>query len=161
MGYNLMIKINIIAIGDIKESYLKEGINEYLKRIKRYADINIYELKEHNPSSNNANDILIALEKDADEIKKKIKGFPICLDISGKSMDSIEFSNYLNKLSLSTSEISIIIGASNGLSDSIKSNCKDKISFSKMTFPHQLMRLILLEQLYRSFTIIHNIAYHK
>lgn len=156
-----MLKINIVAIGDIKEQYLKEGLSEYLKRISRFADIKILEIKEHNPSSTNPNDISIALQKDAVEIKKKIKGYPICLDITGKSLDSVEFSNYLDKLSLQTSEITIIIGASNGLSEELKSQCKDKISFSKMTFPHQLMRLILLEQIYRAFTIINNISYHK
>ena len=156
-----MLKINIVAIGDIKEQYLKEDLSEYLKRISRFADIKILEIKEHNPSSTNPNDISIALQKDAVEIKKKIKGYPICLDITGKSLDSVEFSNYLDKLSLKTSEITIIIGASNGLSEELKSQCKDKISFSKMTFPHQLMRLILLEQIYRAFTIINNISYHK
>lgn len=156
-----MIKINILAIGDIKEEYLKQGISEYIKRISRFADIKIIEIKEHNPTSSNPSDISIALQKDAIDIKKKIKGYPICLDILGKNLDSVEFSNYLDKLSLKTSEITIIIGASNGLSEEIKSQCKDKISFSKMTFPHQLMRLILLEQIYRAFTIINNISYHK
>ncbi len=156
-----MIKINILAIGDIKEEYLKQGISEYIKRISRFADIKVIEIKEHNPTSSNPSDISIALQKDAIDIKKKIKGYPICLDILGKNLDSVEFSNYLDKLSLKTSEITIIIGASNGLSEEIKSQCKDKISFSKMTFPHQLMRLILLEQIYRAFTIINNISYHK
>lgn len=156
-----MIKINILAIGEIKEEYLKQGISEYIKRISRFADIKIIEIKEHNPTSSNPSDISIALQKDAIDIKKKIKGYPICLDILGKYLDSVEFSNYLDKLSLKTSEITIIIGASNGLSEEIKSQCKDKISFSKMTFPHQLMRLILLEQIYRAFTIINNISYHK
>ncbi len=156
-----MIKINILAIGEIKEEYLKQGISEYIKRISRFADIKVIEIKEHNPTSSNPSDISIALQKDAIDIKKKIKGYPICLDILGKNLDSVEFSNYLDKLSLKTSEITIIIGASNGLSEEIKSQCKDKISFSKMTFPHQLMRLILLEQIYRAFTIINNISYHK
>ena len=156
-----MIKINILAIGDIKEEYLKQGISEYIKRISRFADIKVIEIKEHNPTSSNPSDISIALQKDAIDIKKKIKGYPICLDILGKNLDSVEFSNYLDKLSLKTSEITIIIGASNGLSEEIKSQCKDKISFSKMTFPHQLMRQIFLEQIYRAFTIINNISYHK
>ena len=156
-----MIKINILAIGEIKEEYLKQGISEYIKRISRFADIKVIEIKEHNPTSSNPSDISIALQKDAIDIKKKIKGYPICLDILGKNLDSVEFSNYLDKLSLKTSELTIIIGASNGLNEEIKSQCKDKISFSKMTFPHQLMRLILLEQIYRAFTIINNISYHK
>ena len=156
-----MRKIKILAISDIKKEYLKQGISEYIKRISRFADIKIIEIKEHNPTSSNPSDISIALQKDAIDIKKKIKGYPICLDILGKNLDSVEFSNYLDKLSLKTSEITIIIGASNGLSEEIKSQCKDKISFSKMTFPHQLMRLILLEQIYRAFTIINNISYHK
>ena len=161
MGDNLMLKINIIAIGDIKEKYLKDGINEYLKRLSRFADIKIYELKEHNPTSTNSNDINQALQKDAIEIKKKIKGLVVCLTLEGQSMDSIDFAKFIEKSSLKTSEITFIIGASNGLSDEIKSMSTNKISFSKMTFPHQLMRLILLEQLYRAFTIINNISYHK
>ena len=104
---------------------------------------------------------LEALQKDAEDIKKHLKVYPICLDIKGPMLSSEEFSKKIEKTSLTSGEISFIIGASNGIHNQIKSLCKEKISFSPMTFPHQLMRVIFLEQLYRAFTILNNIAYHK
>ncbi len=156
-----MIKINLICVGDIKEKYLKEAIGEYSKRISRFADLKIVELKEHVAQSNTTSDILIALRKDADEIKKYLKGHIFCLDINAKMFSSEEFSAKINKICLTNSEISFVIGASNGIHETIKSLANEKISFSPMTFPHQLMRVIFLEQLYRAFTILNNISYHK
>ncbi len=156
-----MIKINLITIGDIKEQYLRDAILEYKKRLSRFCDLNIVEIKENIPRSNNDADIISALKKDALEIKKHIKGHTICLDINGKMLSSEELASKINTLTLTTSEISFIIGASNGLEYELKMSCNERISFSKMTFPHQLMRVIFLEQLYRSFTILNNISYHK
>ena len=156
-----MLNINIIAMGDIKEKFYVDAINEYLKRLTRFANVKIIELNEHVPTSNSQKDIQIALKKDAVEIEKHLKGYTIALDINGKMLSSVELANKIDNLSLSTSEITFIIGASNGIAEDIKLKCNEKISFSKMTFPHQLMRVIFLEQLYRSFTIIKNIAYHK
>lgn len=156
-----MIKINLICMGDIKEKYLKDAIAEYTKRISRFAELKIIELKENIPQSNSESDKQKALIKDAEEMKKHLKGKIICLDIHGKMLSSEEFSNKIEKISLSSSDISFIIGASNGIHESIKSISNERISFSPMTFPHQLMRVIFLEQLYRSFTILNNIAYHK
>ena len=156
-----MIRINLICIGDIKEKYLRDAISEYSKRISRFADLKIIELKEHIASSNNQTDIFKALEKDAIEIKKYLKGHIICLDINGKMLKSEEFSKKIEKISLTNGEISFIIGASNGICETIKNLSNEKMSFSPMTFPHQLMRVIFLEQLYRAFTISNNIAYHK
>lgn len=161
LGDNLMLKINLICIGDIKEKFTKDAIDEYKKRISRFADLRIIELKEHVSRSNNETDIQQSLSKDAEEILKHMKGFSICLDIDGKMFTSVDFSKKIENISLSNSEISFIIGASNGISESVKIKCNEKISFSKMTFPHQLMRVIFLEQLYRAFTISHNISYHK
>ncbi len=156
-----MIKINLIAVGDIKEKYLKDAVHEYLKRLSRFADVKITELREHIASSNSQKDIEIALKKDAVEIEKYLKGYIITLDIEGIMLTSIDFSKKIDNLSLKTNEITFIIGASNGIHQSIKEKCNERISFSKMTFPHQLMRVIFLEQLYRAFTIIKNISYHK
>ena len=156
-----MIKINLIAVGDIKEKYLKDAIFEYSKRISRFAELKILELKENVANSTSNLDIVNALKKDATEIAKHIKGYPICLDIKSKMYSSEEFAKKIEKISLNSSEITFIIGASNGISEEIKSLCKEKISFSPMTFPHQLMRVIFLEQLYRAFTINNNISYHK
>lgn len=156
-----MIKLNIVTIGDIKENYLREAIKEYSKRISRFANINIVEIKENNPVTGSEKDVLNALKKDAENIKKHLLGHIIVLDIKGKQLDSIELAQSLNKISQSASCITFVIGASNGLHDEIKNLANEKISFSKMTFPHQLMRVILLEQLYRAFTILNNITYHK
>ena len=156
-----MIKINLICIGDIKEKYLTDAINEYSKRISRFANLKITELKEQVSKTNNNQDILNALKKDATEIEKHIKGYPVCLDIQGDMISSEQFAKKIEKTSLTNSEITFIIGASNGIHQDIKDLCKEKISFSKMTFPHQLMRVIFLEQLYRAFTILNNISYHK
>ena len=156
-----MIKINLITIGDIKEKYLKDAIAEYSKRISRFAELKIVEIKENVSKTTSELDTLNALKKDAAEIKKHIKGYPICLDINGKMLSSEQFATKIKSLSLQTSEITYIIGASNGLHEEIKTLCKEKMSFSLMTFPHQLMRVIFLEQLYRAFTINNNISYHK
>lgn len=156
-----MLKINLIAMGDIKEKYLKDAISEYLKRLSRFAEVKIIELSEHNPKSTSQKDISLALKKDAEEIKKHIKGYAMCLDIVGKDYSSEQFAERIEKSALTTSELTFIIGASNGLDEEIKDFCRERISFSKMTFPHQLMRVIFLEQLYRAFTISNHIAYHK
>ncbi len=156
-----MIKINLIVIGDIKEKYFKEAIGEYSKRIYRFANLNIIELKEHVSNTSSQADISSALKKDAEEIKKHIKGYAICLDILGTELSSVQLATKLEKISQTASTITFIIGASNGIHEEIKNLCNEKISFSKMTFPHQLMRVIFLEQLYRAFTINNNIAYHK
>ena len=156
-----MIKINLICMGDIKEKYLRDAIAEYSKRISRFAELKIIELKEHVANSNNTLDIQKSLLKDAEEIKKHLKGHIFCLDINAKMYSSEEFSKKIEKCSLQNSELTFIIGASNGIHNSIKEICNEKMSFSPMTFPHQLMRVIFLEQLYRAFTILNNIAYHK
>lgn len=156
-----MIKISLITMGDIKEQYLRDAINEYKKRLTRFCELNIIEIKENVAKTNNKADILQALKKDAEQIRKHMKGHTICLDIVGDMLSSEDLAKKVQSLCLKTSEISFIIGASNGIEEELKRECKDRISFSKMTFPHQLMRVIFLEQLYRSFTIINNISYHK
>ena len=156
-----MIKINLVCLGDIKEKYLKDAISEYSKRISRFAELKIFELKEHVAQSSSELDTQKALLKDAEEIKKYLKGHIICLDIKGKQMSSEDFAKKIEKTSLTNSEFSFVIGASNGIHDTIKNISNEKMSFSPMTFPHQLMRVIFLEQLYRAFTILNNVAYHK
>lgn len=156
-----MLKINLIAMGDIKENYLVEAIKEYSKRLSRFCNLKIIQLKENVSRTNNNQDILNALKKDAELILPHLSGHIICLDINAKMYSSEQFAEKINNISLTKSEITFIIGASNGLSDEIKNKCHEKMSFSLMTFPHQLMRVIFLEQLYRSFTILNNISYHK
>ena len=154
-----MIKINLICLGDIKEKYYKDAIDEYSKRISRFAELKIIELKEHVAASKFETEV--ALKKDAVEIKKHLKGHIVVLDIKGKMLSSEDLSKKIEKISLTSSEISFVIGASNGIHDEIKNLANEKISFSPLTFPHQLMRVIFLEQLYRAFTISNGISYHK
>ena len=161
MGDNLMIKINLITIGDIKEKYLKDAIAEYTKRLSRFCELKIVELKETIPTDSSQASIEQALLKDAKNLEKHLKGHIIALCVEGKQWSSEELASNIKSIANHNSEISLIIGASNGLHNSIKAQAKDKLSFSKMTFPHQLMRVIALEQIYRAFTILNNIAYHK
>lgn len=156
-----MLKINLITIGDIKENYLREAIAEYTKRLSRFCDLRIIELKETIASDSNPKSIEQALNKDAKNIEKYLKGHIIALCVEGKMWSSEDMANNIKNIANFASEISFVIGASNGLHDTIKQRANDKLSFSKMTFPHQLMRVIFLEQLYRSFTIFNNISYHK
>lgn len=143
--------IKIIVIGKIKEKYLTDAINDYKKRLSKYTKLEIIELKDTEPS----------LEKE--DIKKNIKNTDniVILDINGKEYDSISFSKFIEKELTFNSNITFIIGSSTGLDDEIKTLTNKSISFSKLTFPHGLFRLILLEQIYRSFKILNNETYHK
>lgn len=143
--------IKIITVGKIKENYLKEAINDYQKRISKYHKLEIIEIEDDN----------IINEKD--RILKHInkKDYLIALDIQGIELTSIELSKKIDNIFINNSNITFIIGGSNGIHDSIKNIVNYKLSFSKMTFPHQLFRLILLEQIYRSFKILNNETYHK
>ena len=149
--------IKIICIGKIKEQYLKDAINEYLKRISKYTKLEIIELPDYNY------DIKKTIEIECDNILKNIKetDYNILLDIEGNSYNSIEFAKNLDKIRNINSNINFIIGGSNGVNDNIKTIVNERISFSKLTFPHQLFRVILLEQIYRSFKILNNEEYHK
>lgn len=152
-----MLKINIVAIGKIKDKYIISGIEEYLKRLKPYINFSIIELAENK-------DTFDSHIKDSENIIKyleKNKSYNILLDISGKSLDSVELSKMIEKISLTNSEISFIIGGSRGVSDKLRKLCNKRISFSKLTFPHQLFRLMLVEQIYRAISIQNNIKYHK
>ena len=150
--------IKIICVGKIKENFYKEAEKEYLKRLSKYTKIDIVEIPDQNDQ-----DINYALTKEKDLILKNIKDKDniIILDIKGKDYTSEGFSNFINDELTYNSNITFIIGSSNGLSDEIKKLASKSISFSKMTFPHQLFRIILLEQIYRGFKIINNESYHK
>lgn len=143
--------IKIICIGKIKEKYLKEGINDYFSRINKYHKLNIIEL----PDSN--------IDKEGNEILNHIdnKDYLIALCIEGNVLSSQELSEKIDKTFISNPCITFIIGGSNGIREDIKDRCNYKLSFSKMTFPHGLFRIILLEQIYRSFKILNNESYHK
>lgn len=151
--------IKIICVGKIKEDFIEKGINEYLKRLSAFTKVTIIELKEGNNI-----DILKTIESEGRSILDKInkEDFVITLEIAGKMLDSIALSKKINDLyTYGNTNIDFIIGGSWGLSDEVKRRSNFALSFSKFTFPHQLMRLILIEQIYRSFTIINNKEYHK
>lgn len=150
--------IKIICLGKIKEKFYQEAIKEYTKRLSKYTKLQIIELQDEKD-----NDIKTCLKKEKDLILKHIKEKDniVLLDINGTELNSKDFSNYINNELSNYSNITFIIGSSNGLDEEIKSITSKKISFSKMTFPHQLFRIILLEQIYRSFKIINNESYHK
>ena len=144
--------IKIIAVGSLKEKYLKSMVEDYYKRITKYHKIELIEVKDSN------------ITKEKDEILKKINknDYIISLDIYGRKYNSIEFKDHLENLfNNSKSNITFIIGGSDGIDDKIKSLSNELISFSKLTFPHGLFRAILLEQIYRSFKIMNNESYHK
>ena len=149
--------IKIICVGKIKEQYLKDAINEYSKRLSKYIKIDIIELPDF------SYDLKKTLETERDYMLKSIKenDYNILLDIEGNSFNSIEFANNLDKIRNNYSNINFIIGGSYGVHDDIKRIVNERISFSKLTFPHQLFRVILLEQIYRSFKILNNEEYHK
>ena len=150
--------IKIICVGKIKEKYLEDAINEYKKRISKYHNLEIVELPDEG-----TNDIKVALKKEKEKILKVLnpKDYIITLEIEGKEDTSVEFAKRLDNLFIENSNITFIIGWSYGIDDEIKNMSNHKLSFSKMTFPHQLFRLILLEQIYRAFKINNNEEYHK
>ena len=150
--------IKIIAVGNIKETYLKEAIDEYKKRLSKYTALEIIEIKEENDAETNKN---IRLEGEKIEKCLNDKDYIITLEIEGKELSSIEFAEKIDKLQQESSNLVFIIGGSCGLAETIKNRSKFALSFSKMTFPHQLFRVILLEQIYRAFKIENNEAYHK
>ena len=157
--------IRIYAIGKIKETYLNLGINEYLTRLKPYCNVEIKEVMDESVKDNpNASEIELVKNKEAEKVLKLIKSgeYLIGLDMNKKEMISEDFATYLDKkLEVSGSNLSFVIGGSYGLGDELKKRCNDSISLSKMTFLHQMTRLILLEQIYRAFKINRHEVYHK
>lgn len=158
-----MIHINLICIGKIKENYLKEAIAEYSKRLSKYCKLTITEIIDEQ-IPNNINAKLTENIKNIEGLKILShinNSYTISLDLNGKQYTSEEFSKKLESLSLSNSSITFIIGGSLGLSKEVISNSRELICFSKMTFPHQLIRVFLLEQLFRAFKIQNNETYHR
>ncbi|NLY43340.1 MAG: 23S rRNA (pseudouridine(1915)-N(3))-methyltransferase RlmH [Clostridiaceae bacterium] len=160
-----MITIRITAIGKIKEKYLADGIAEYVKRLSRYCKIHIDEVNDEKiPQKSSEKEEELVRIKEGEQILNLVKdeAYVIALCIEGKQMDSLQFAEMMEKITIQgKSTIQFLIGGSVGLSEAVKKRADLKLSFSKFTFPHQLMRLILLEQIYRSFKIINHETYHK
>lgn len=148
--------IKFIFVGKIKEKYLQEATNDYLKRLSKYTKINTIEIEDINPKLPNA------LEIESEKILKNIsnKDFVVTLEINGEQISSEKLAKNFNDW-VSNFDVVFVIGSSNGLHDNILKRSNYQLSFSKLTFPHQLFRLIFLEQIYRSFKIINNESYHK
>lgn len=156
------MNINIICVGSIKEDYLVSAITEYKTRISKWANVKITELKEEKlPKNYSAKDIEIVIEKESSKILENLKGYTILMDIEGKQLNSVELSQKIADIKNTSSTINFVIGGSYGVSQKLKQQADYKLSFSKMTFPHQLFRVMLLEQVYRAFTILNNVTYHK
>lgn len=159
-----MLTIQIVCIGKIKETYLKDAIAEYTKRLSKYCKLTILELPDEKiPEKLNASISDEIKKKECDSILKHLKkdSHIICLDLTGKQFSSEEFSVHIQNLSMQTSHLTFIIGGSLGITEELLKLSQEKICFSKMTFPHQLIRIFLLEQLFRAFKISHGETYHR
>ena len=148
--------IKVICVGKIKEKFYEGAINEYMKRLSRYTKIEILEIIDE---ANEEKALKIEGEKILNHIRDN--DYVITLEIEGVKVSSLELAKLLNKTLVNTSNLVFVIGGSLGISDEVKNRSNFKLSFSELTFPHQLFRVILLEQLYRSFKIINNESYHK
>lgn len=159
------MQLEILAVGKLKERYLKQGAEEYLKRLRPYARVNVVEVPEEKPTGSlSAAEETRIKEREGERILTRLHPdtHVIALAIEGDSLSSEELAGYINRLATyGQSRLSFIIGGSVGLSPDVLDRADRLLSFSKMTFPHQLIRLILLEQLYRSFKIIRGETYHK
>lgn len=164
-GKDLNMNIKLVTVGKIKEKYLKLGIDEFTKRLSKYCKLDIVELNDEKaPENLSEKEMNMIKDKEGRKILSHVKDttYAIALAIDGKNLSSEELADKLSSLSImGKSNVTFIIGGSLGLSDEVLNRADFKLSFSKMTFPHQLMRLILLEQVYRSFRIIKGEPYHK
>lgn len=159
------MKISILCVGKIKEKFFVQALEEYQKRLRRYCDLEIIEVSDEKTKEEaSETEIRLVKEKEGERLRRHIKedGYVIALAIEGKMMDSVTLSHKIQQLGVQRkSHIYFIIGGSLGLSDEILREADFLLSFSPMTFPHQLMRVILLEQVYRSYRIMNGEPYHK
>jgi len=159
-----MVHINIVCVGKVKETFSRDLINEYTKRLSKYCEIKIVELPDKKlPEKSSKALEQQVIDEESQQIMNfisKSKSYNIALDLTGKQYTSEEFASKLENLQQITSEINFIIGGSLGMNDELKNYCNEKICFSKMTFPHQLIRIFLLEQIFRAFKINNNETYH-
>jgi 23S rRNA (pseudouridine1915-N3)-methyltransferase len=157
------MKIRILAIGKVKEEYLLAAIKEYSKRISAFADLEIVEITEAKLSKENNSEIQLAIDKESNMIINSLnkKDYNILLDIGGKDLDSLKLAQHFASTQQTNSSFTFIIGGSHGVNDLLKKSVNLRLSFSKLTFPHQLVRVMLLEQIYRFLKINNNQMYHK
>lgn len=144
-----MVSVRIVCVGNLKESYWREAYAEYVKRLGRFCSFETVETDESAP------------EKEKTQIIRALQGYVFALCIEGKQCTSEEFADKIQKVMQTSSRLTFIIGGSDGLSEDVKKLADSRLSFSEMTFPHHLMRVVLSEQIYRAFTILNHITYHK
>ena len=152
-----MMTINLVCVGNLKEKFSKDAQSEYAKRLSAFCKLNIFELKEQNQYDN----VNLILEKEGEEILKSLKGYVFLCDVKGESVTSEGFAEKISQISMKESTLTFVVGGSYGVSDKVKLKADEKISFSKCTFPHNLFRIMLLEQIYRAFTILSGKKYNK
>lgn len=156
------MKFKVVAVGKIKESYLRDAIGEYIKRISRFAAVEIVEIDEClSKGAQVAKEIERVKRQEGELILSKLEGYVVAMDIDGKPVSSEQLSKHIEEQKQFNSTFTFVIGGSNGLSDEVKQKADFRCSFGKITLPHQLFRVVLLEQLYRACCIEHNVAYHK
>lgn len=157
------MKIKIIALGRLREDYWIQAFKEYEKRLSRFANIELVEIAEERiQREDSKKEVEAALEKEWEKIERQLEGEVIELAIDGRALDSVQLSKRLEDFALmGSSTLSFVIGSSHGLSPKLKERASLRLSFSKMTFPHQMMRVILIEQIYRVFMISEGSSYHK
>ena len=159
-----MMQLTVITVGTLKEDYLKDAVSEYKKRLSQYARVDEISIKEETiKNEDDASEIARALETEGTKIISALPrdAFTIALCVEGKQYDSPKLAEIIRSAKDASGKIALVIGSSHGLSESVKRECRERLSVSKLTFPHQLMRVILYEALYRSFTIIAGKRYHK
>lgn len=159
-----MLSVKIISVGTLKESYWRDAVAEYSKRLSAYCKLSVIQLKEARvPDAPSEKEIATALESEADAILAELspRSYKIAMCVEGKQLSSDKLARKIEDVSSLHSEICFVIGSSHGLSESVKSACDMRLSVSEMTFPHQLLRVMLLEGIYRAFNIISGTRYHK
>ena len=155
------MKIKLVAVGKVKERFFADGIAEYLKRCGRWVDVSVIEIDDCAVKENAVGARTLAMEREADKILPVLGGFVIALDIDGKTLTSEELASAVKKGLETSGEVCFVIGGSYGLSPRVKNRADLRLSFGRVTFPHQLVRQMTAEQIYRSLTLIAGHPYHK
>ena len=151
------MNINLVCVGNLKEKFSRDSAQEYIKRLGAFCKLNLVEIKEQNQLENPS----LILEKEGEQIIKNLKGFVILCDIVGQEISSENFAQKIKDISMKNSTITFVVGGSYGVSENVRALANERFSFSKMTFPHNLFRIMFLEQIYRAFTILSGKTYHK
>ena len=155
------MKIKILAVGKIKEKWYAEALAEYVKRLDRFAAVEIFEADEGDVRDTGEASVNAALKKEAEQILPRLQGYTVALDIDGRQMSSTEIASLIHREKMNNSVFTLVVGGSHGLHRSVKDAARLRLSFGKITLPHTLCRVVLAEQVYRAFMINANSVYHK